>query len=247
MTLVNTETGEIVAVHPEEPGAIAMLNQAIGALTTALDQMPIGEVVNLKAKVATVQTATRELGMSKEAQELAAEAVRRAEWTLRRATVRAQETGEMSTRESNLRNNARNDGTSTSTLPKPRDLFASESEYRDALAMGDLDENQFDEVIAEAKDEGNLSRANVAKKAREKKGCGLPAPAKPRRAPLTESFFRTVHEARRKVESLHRLVEDDRWTQNAEKVAAIHRNDLLGINDLLQQVINSLPTEESTE
>jgi len=69
----------------------------------------------------------------------------------------------------------------------------------------------------------------------------------PRRAPLTDSFWRTVHEARKKVESLHRLVEDDRWTQNAEKVAATHRNDLLRINDLLQQVINSLPTEESTE
>ncbi|WP_436702162.1 hypothetical protein [Nocardioides sp. BYT-33-1] len=74
-----------------------------------------------------------------------------------------------------------------------------------------------------------------------------PTPKASRRSPLTDSFWRTVHEARKKVESLHRLVEDDRWPQNAEKVAAAHRNDLLRINDLLQQVINSLPAEESTQ
>lgn len=73
-----------------------------------------------------------------------------------------------------------------------------------------------------------------------------PEPAAPRRSPLPDSFFRAVHEAQRKVESLHRLVEDDRWPQNAEKVAAAHRNDLLRINDLLQQVINSLPEQESS-
>lgn len=73
-----------------------------------------------------------------------------------------------------------------------------------------------------------------------------PEPAAPRRSPLPDSFFRAVHEAQRKVESLHRLVEDDRWSQNAEKVAAAHRNDLLRINDLLQQVINSLPEQESS-
>lgn len=171
MTLVNIATGEIVATHPEEPGAVTMLNQAIRALTTALDQMPISEVANLKAKVATVATATRELGMSKEAQELAVEAVRRAEWALRRATKKGQEAGEVARRDANLRNNtaARNDASSISTtpLPAPRDFFSSESEYRDANAMAQLDQDQFEAVLNEAKAEGNLSRASVAAKARE--------------------------------------------------------------------------------
>lgn len=68
-----------------------------------------------------------------------------------------------------------------------------------------------------------------------------------RRSPLLDSFFRAVYEARKKVESLHRLTEDDRWPQNAGKAAEVYRGDLLRINDLLQQVIASLPETESTE
>lgn len=71
-------------------------------------------------------------------------------------------------------------------------------------------------------------------------------PQQPRRKPLTDAFFTAVYDTRKRVESLHRLVEDDRWPQNAEKVALRHRNDLLRINDLVQQVINSLPEQEST-
>ena len=74
-----------------------------------------------------------------------------------------------------------------------------------------------------------------------------PEPSTPRRTPLTDSFFRATYDAAKKVESLHRLIGDDRFPQNAEKVAAKHRNDLLRINDLLQQVINALPEKESTE
>jgi hypothetical protein len=73
-----------------------------------------------------------------------------------------------------------------------------------------------------------------------------PTPRATPRKPLADSFFTALYDAGKKVESLHRLTEDDRWPQNAEKVAAIHRNDLLRINDLLQQVINSLPENEVT-
>lgn len=74
-----------------------------------------------------------------------------------------------------------------------------------------------------------------------------PKPSEPRRTPLADSAFRVIYDLGKKAESLHRLTEDDRWPQNAEKVAAKHRNDLLRINDLLQQVINSLPEQESTQ
>lgn len=76
-----------------------------------------------------------------------------------------------------------------------------------------------------------------------------PAPSKPRATPrraLPDQFFDAAYDAGKKVESLHRLIGDDRFPQNAEKVAAKHRNDLLRIRDLLEQVINSLPEQEST-
>lgn len=71
-------------------------------------------------------------------------------------------------------------------------------------------------------------------------------PKKPVRKPLADAFFRTAYDLGKKAESLHRLIEDDRWPQNAEKVATAHRNDLLGIRDLLEQVINAMPEQEST-
>lgn len=67
--------------------------------------------------------------------------------------------------------------------------------------------------------------------------------AAPRKA-LTDSFWTAAYDTRKKVESLHRLINDDRFPRNAEKVAANHRNDLLRIKDLLEQVINALPNEE---
>ena len=69
--------------------------------------------------------------------------------------------------------------------------------------------------------------------------------AVPRRA-LPDQFFDAVYDAVKKVESLHRLISDDRFPQNAEKVAAKHRNDLLRARDLFEQVINSLPETEFT-
>lgn len=73
-----------------------------------------------------------------------------------------------------------------------------------------------------------------------------PAPRSAPRRALPDQFFDAAYDAAKKVESLHRLISDDRFPQNAEKVAAKHRNDLLRTSDLLQQVINALTTEEST-
>lgn len=73
-----------------------------------------------------------------------------------------------------------------------------------------------------------------------------PSRATPRRA-LPDQFFDAAYDAAKKVESLHRLTGDDRFPQNAKKIAAKHRNDLLRTRDLLQQVINSLPDSEATK
>ena len=75
-----------------------------------------------------------------------------------------------------------------------------------------------------------------------------PQPAEPatppRRRALTDAFFDAVYDLVKKAESVHRLVEDDRFPQNAEKVAAKHRNDLLRTRALIDQVLAQLPQEE---
>lgn len=63
---------------------------------------------------------------------------------------------------------------------------------------------------------------------------------KPKRRALPDQFFDAAYDLNRRVESVHRLVEDDRFPQNAEKIAQKHLSDLLQSRDLLQQVINQL-------
>jgi hypothetical protein len=63
--------------------------------------------------------------------------------------------------------------------------------------------------------------------------------APPRRA-LTDQFFDAVYDLIKVAERVDRLAADDRFTQNAEKVAAKHRADLLRSIDLLQQVADRL-------
>lgn len=68
-----------------------------------------------------------------------------------------------------------------------------------------------------------------------------PEPRKPQRKPLPDSFWTAAYDLGKRIESVVRLTEDDRFPQNAEKVAAAHRNDLIRYRDLLEQVINRLP------
>lgn len=65
--------------------------------------------------------------------------------------------------------------------------------------------------------------------------------SRPRRKALTDSFWTAAYDLGKRIESVHRLTEDDRFPQNAEKVAAAHRNDLIRYRDLLEQVISQLP------
>ena len=73
------------------------------------------------------------------------------------------------------------------------------------------------------------------------------APLDPRRKPLTDAIFDAVYDLGKKAETVRRLIEDDRFPQNAEKVAAKHRNDLLRTRDLIDQVIALLPTEGDSQ
>lgn len=66
-------------------------------------------------------------------------------------------------------------------------------------------------------------------------------PQTPRRAPLPDAFWRATYDLTKVTERLGRLTQDDRFPQNAEKVATANRSDLLRASDLLHQVIDSIP------
>ena len=87
----------------------------------------------------------------------------------------------------------------------------------------------------------------------EDEGLSLPSPSSrsvtgqgrepqtPRRAPLPDAFWRATYDLTKVTERLGRLTQDDRFPQNAEKVATANRSDLLRASDLLHQVIDSIP------
>ncbi len=67
-----------------------------------------------------------------------------------------------------------------------------------------------------------------------------PEPQTPRRAPLPDAFWRAAYDLTKVTERIGRLSEDDRFPQNAEKVAQANLGDLIRARDLLQQVIEQL-------
>lgn len=67
-----------------------------------------------------------------------------------------------------------------------------------------------------------------------------PEPPKTRRQPLPDAFLHQAITARKAVESLERLVADDRFPRNREEVSAINSGDLTRTIDALQRVVNAL-------
>ncbi len=249
MSGVNRQTGEIVAVSADERNAVARLTTAITALSEAVDFMPINEVATLKAQVATIQTATRELGMSKEAQELAAEAVRRAEWALGRAMRKGQAEG--SIREHGEKATTRNQHGGVvvqhdNSKASPQD-YATRGELYGSrqtpgiLAIADAapTAERFDAALTEARAEGNLSRANVARKARESVDA---EPTKPRRRPLPDAARDAGWDLRKSVERLERIATDDRFSANAEQVAPHLRSHLNHAIEVCQDLLARIET-----
>lgn len=69
-----------------------------------------------------------------------------------------------------------------------------------------------------------------------------PTPRATARKPLTDQFFDAAYDLSKVTERLERLAADDRFPQNADKVAAKHRSDLVRAIDALQGVLHRLPS-----
>lgn len=65
-------------------------------------------------------------------------------------------------------------------------------------------------------------------------------PRQPPRRALTDQFFDAAYDLGRAVEKVHRLTEDDRWSNNKAQIASKHENDLRQAADLLAEVLRSI-------
>ena len=166
--LVSTASLSAVPAARREEAVTIYLEAARDRLTQALAASGPEAVASIKAEIATAAEATRQLGLSREIQTDAQEMVRRAEFTLGRAIRQGQADGSVMR---NGLNKAFTDGKSLS----PADLMSQGTTAVETYAMADAGPEVFESALAEAKTEGNVSRANVVRKIRQRTSCG-PAP-----------------------------------------------------------------------
>ena len=217
MTLTPVDPSSSVAVT-------SYLEQARQWLATAVEQTGPEQIARAKAEIATAAEAAKQLNLSREIQDDAVEMVRRAEYALGKSIRKGQSEGSVA-----HHGGARRSTTGTPTLKSPSE-FATKQELSGAghgqpgiyALADDVEPEQFDAAIDAAKAEGNLSRANVARKAREITGKTRKAP----RRPINETARDAGLDLQNAVERISRVLDDDRFTREAEQVAPLLRNHL---------------------
>lgn len=147
----------------------AMLSHSRTGLLAAIAAQDLPQIVEWKAKGAAIQEIAKQVRLGKELQLDAAEFVRRAERGLGVAIREGQERGEIrSSREGGGHPSASR--LEAEGKPSPYEYLRGGGQVvHDTYVMTDgVSDEQFEAVIAEARAEGNLSRANVARKAKAK-------------------------------------------------------------------------------
>lgn len=167
------------------------LADARDRLALALRETGPETVEAIRAEMATVQEMTKQLGLSKEIQEDAAEMVRRSTYALGKAIRAGQDAGEIRVQGGDQKSERIKVRNADFDLPSPTDfasrtvLYGGHVGGAGALGVAEATEEQFEEALTRAREEGNLSQANVARKVRE---VVSPAQADPIRGEAPEAI-----------------------------------------------------------
>lgn len=145
------------------------LTDARDRLASALLATGPEAVAAIKAEIATAAEATKQLGLSKEIQSDAQEMVRRAEYALGKAIRAGQENGtilrphEAQSPNGVLRHQVMKN--KVTDFAKPSELSGSSADKPGIYSLvDDVSEPEFEAAMSAAREEGNLSRANVVRK-----------------------------------------------------------------------------------
>ena len=166
---------ELARLSPEQQveQVTEMLVHSHAGLLVAIAAQDLPGIAVAKQRAATIAEIAKQVRMGKDMQLNAAEFCRRAERGLGVAIREGQSMGEVETRdEGRARGHLVRDdllGDTKKVKPRPTDYAAPDELSRGIYPVTDgVSDEQFEEAIAEAKAEGNLSRANVARKTKAK-------------------------------------------------------------------------------
>ncbi len=152
-----------------EPGAYIVLSceRAKAWLVECIEHSDIDQLVDLKSQAEAIRVYTTAKQLGRDAELAAAEIVRRSERGIVAATRRQQADGKVARQHENIRF-ADVGHADIRSVPEATGMTRQAFAEIIPLADGVTDE-MFDEAIAEAKEEGNLSRANVVRAVARKK------------------------------------------------------------------------------
>ncbi len=156
-----------------DPGefVIQACQRARAWLREALEHGDIGQVAELRSRAEAVRVYSAQKQLGKDAQ-LAAEIVRRAEQGLAGAVRKGQGTGQFlgPVHPGPGRGKPGNGATRFPGRRSPADYLGTGRTRTEIYAMTDgVSDEEFERALAEAKAEGNLSRANVIRKIRQRR------------------------------------------------------------------------------
>ncbi|AYR00403.1 hypothetical protein I5H98_gp046 [Mycobacterium phage Whouxphf] len=162
----------------------AILSHSRTGLLAAIAAHDLPQIVEWKKKASAIETIAKQVRMGKEFQLDAAEFVRRAERGLGVAIREGQSRGEVLVRGQGggpredyerggstvkiSKSNVEHDLISPESLAKKSELHGHDGSTGIYAMTDGVSDEQFEEAITEAREEGNLSRANVARKAKTK-------------------------------------------------------------------------------
>jgi hypothetical protein len=173
-------------------------------LHEVLDHGDIDQIAECKSQAEAVRVYTMSKQLGKDAQLSATEIVRRAERGIAVAIRRGQQSrmiakrGDRGSRGAAGVHGGNPGDTRGDHLGSPSSFFRHGKERADSYAMTDgVSQEDFEEAVAEAKAEGNLSRANLVRKIREQHGHsqGMDGPGTP--VPEPEDSSPDAAQARR--------------------------------------------------
>jgi hypothetical protein len=152
-------------------------------LREALEHGEIEQIAEIRSQAEAVRVYTTQRQLGKDAQLAAAEIVRRAERGIGVAIRRGQQTGEIAKRGDRGGRSASDVAAENPNdrcddhLDSPGSFFRHADERADTYAMTDgVSDAYFEDALCKAKAEGNLSRANVVRKIRQRRAAAPPGP-----------------------------------------------------------------------
>ncbi len=176
LALIASNPSSLDQLHDPAARIIEICERGKEWLLLALDGDDIEQIAEVKSQAEALRVYAIQKQFGKDAELSAQELVRRAERGIGVAIRLGQERGDIRGNGAHeYQGNQHGSGAlpdkkSTCVPHSPADYFSGGSETYDTYAVtDDVTAEQFDEAIDEAKDEGNLSRANVVRKVKAKK------------------------------------------------------------------------------